>query len=89
MQRNLKYKIEIQEPIKGCVALHLHGVLSTNLKWVSLSQFHPKQKVTEASTNSHPNKCIFDLDHICRYAPHVKLETGRWTGMLPRKGLCL
>lgn len=86
MQDDRKHRFEEMSSAKGCVAFYLHRILSTNLKRGSLLQFLPHIKATKVSINSLPEKCISDLDHICRYAPHVKLVNGALDWYVPSQG---
>lgn len=86
MRYDRKHRFEELSPAKGCVAFYSHRILLTNLKRGSSLQFLPHTKATKVSINSHPEKCIHDLDHICRYAPHVKLVNGALDWYVPSEG---
>ena len=52
------------------IPLSRHGV---SITYLSLPDYIEVNK-DAVSINSLPAKSIFDLDHICRYATHVKLN---------------
>jgi 5-deoxy-D-glucuronate isomerase len=52
MQSNLRHTFQKILPDEGCVALHLHGVLSTNLNRGSHYLLFPQNKSSVVNVNS-------------------------------------
>lgn len=74
----VRNNLEIEKNIEAPQGVDVNSLGRTNLllqlpSGVSSSQFHPSIKGNRVvSIDSHLKKCIFDLDHICRYAAHAE-----------------